>query len=260
MKVFISWSGPTSKHVAMALSDLITCTLPSARTWISLHDITAGENWSAKLWGGLAQTDLGVLCVTSYNVMAPWLLFEAGTLAHAGQDARVIPYLYGVKAAHIPLPLSIFQGVDSDYAGTFALLLRINDAGSSPFPHSQLQSRFADSYPMFEASLQQLWNLAWEEEKVMTEKTFLPEILSAVKSAQTTVAEFLRPIDGIPVSRFFEIIEELEDMAPDRVEARLSRVRACIVVDTPGTAAAQRWLDVAEAWLASGHSRHSRHA
>jgi hypothetical protein len=256
MKVFISWSGPTSKHVATALRDLVTNSLPNAETWTSLHDITAGESWSAKLWSGLAHTDVGVLCVTSYNVLAPWLLFEAGTLAHGSEETRVIPYLYGVEAAHIPLPLSLFQGVTSDHAGTFELLLRINDAGSEPIPHSKLRSRFDKSYPAFEASLQQLWNMTWDEEKVTAEKMFLPEILHAVKSVQSTVADFLRPIDGIPIPRFFEIIKELEDAEPDSVTARLEDARAAADADTPGATAAQRWLDVAESWLASGRSRH----
>jgi len=68
MKVFISWSGETSKAVATALYDWLPEVIQNGQPWISNHDIHLGEQ--------LPELKIGILCLTPDNLSAPWILFE----------------------------------------------------------------------------------------------------------------------------------------------------------------------------------------
>src|SRR4051812_6219646 len=81
LKVFISWSGERSKAVAEALKEWLPVIFQDLDAWVSSHDIKAGERWESEIGGQLETTDLGILCLTGDNLTAPWLLFEAGSLA-----------------------------------------------------------------------------------------------------------------------------------------------------------------------------------
>ena len=101
----------------------------------------------------LSASDLGILCLTKENLAAPWLLFEAGALAKHLEVAKVIPFRFQLKAEDVYPPLSMFQSVGDDKAGTLRLLQAINGQ-SKTLRDEQLTTVFEEFWwPSFQAAL-----------------------------------------------------------------------------------------------------------
>lgn len=150
MPVFISWSGDRSRHVASALSSLIERTIPDARAWMSQQSIHPGARWEDTLRRVLNTSQYGVLCLTPENLNAPWLLFEAGSIAKNVEKAHVVPYLLGVTPADLDAPLGLFQSVDADEEGTWRLLRDVSLTLPEPIAEAQLRTAFAAAWPDFD--------------------------------------------------------------------------------------------------------------
>ncbi|HEY5883908.1 MAG TPA: hypothetical protein VIT88_04435 [Pyrinomonadaceae bacterium] len=134
MKIFISWSGPRSKAVALKLRDWIPCVIQSADPSVSEHDIDAGARWGQELEVLLEGSRFGVICLTSGNLKAEWLHFEAGAISKTVVDKRtmVCPYLVDLDTSEIPPgPFTQFQAKRADKKGTFEVLRSINKACDS---------------------------------------------------------------------------------------------------------------------------------
>jgi hypothetical protein len=63
MKVFLSWSGDTSKAIASALHDWLRFVFPEVIWWMSDRDIQAGQRWADELDRQLEATNFGILCL-----------------------------------------------------------------------------------------------------------------------------------------------------------------------------------------------------
>jgi len=146
-RVFISWSGERSRHLALALRDLLPEVLQDLDTWMSENDIAAGARWGHELAEQLTTNRVGIICLTPENLLAPWLLFESGSLASSLSESRVIPYRLGLSAADVTFPLAQFQGVDADEAGTRKLLSSLNAAREGPMPEERLGRMFTRWWP-----------------------------------------------------------------------------------------------------------------
>lgn len=109
MNVFLSWSGPKSKQVAEALRNWLPGVLQAVRPYFSDEDLEPGRHWTPSLAAQLESTDVGLICMTSENLDAPWLMFETGALAKKLDTACVIPLLLDVEASDISGPLAQFQ-------------------------------------------------------------------------------------------------------------------------------------------------------
>jgi len=96
MKVFLSWSGESSKAAATALHTWLPTVLQTVRPYMSAESIDKGERWSVDISKQLEETHFGVICITPENIEAPWVLFEAGALSKSMEKARVSPLLFGV--------------------------------------------------------------------------------------------------------------------------------------------------------------------
>jgi hypothetical protein len=108
VKVFISWSGSKSKAVAALLRDELPAIVRAIKPFMSQHDILSGERWAKEIAQELDHTSFGVFCLTSENIGAPWLHFEAGALSKL--EGRVAGLLIGgLKPADFNNPLSQFQ-------------------------------------------------------------------------------------------------------------------------------------------------------
>jgi hypothetical protein len=156
MKVFISWSGPQSKHIAHALRIWLRSVIQSIDPWMSELDIGAGQRWGNELWKELQDSRFGVVCLTAENLQAPWMHFETGALAKAVEQ-RVCPYLYEIQPGIVQGPLSQFQMKKTDKTGTRELLQSINEASSSlnerALPIADLNEAFETWWPKLEAKL-----------------------------------------------------------------------------------------------------------
>ena len=109
MKVFISWSGSKSQHVAEALREWLPDVINSVEPFVSSEDIHAGARWQRELASQLDLSNFGIVCVTRENQAEPWLNFEAGALAKAVDVSRLIPLAIDLKPSDVELPLGEFQ-------------------------------------------------------------------------------------------------------------------------------------------------------
>ena len=128
MNVFISWSGPRSKTLALQLHEWVKAVVQRADPWMSERDIDAGQRWNDQISARLKDTHFGIICLTPENLSAPWLLFEAGALAKALDVARVVPVLLDLRKADLAFPLAQFQAVEADRDGFFSLVSALNRA------------------------------------------------------------------------------------------------------------------------------------
>jgi len=145
MKIFLSWSGETSKAVAEALRDWVPNVIQDAEPWVSTADIGAGAHWAIEIGQQLESASMGVICLTPSSLQAPWLLFEAGALSKSMTNSRVIPFLFDVQPEDLKGPLAQFQAVKADKDGTKRLLYTINQTRTEKdkaLSSSQLDKNF----------------------------------------------------------------------------------------------------------------------
>jgi len=152
MKVFISWSGEQSRHVAEYLRDWLKLIIQSVEPWLSASDIQPGARWNSDIAKELEASQFGILCMTPENLTSPWILFEAGALAKAIDKGRVCPYLIGVDYSGISGPLVQFQALKADKESTWKLVLAINSVAGK-LAESQLKATFDRFWPDLEEAL-----------------------------------------------------------------------------------------------------------
>lgn len=93
-KVFISWSRPYSKKIALALKYTLEKEIfrgTGLQCFVSDVDIASGEDWWNKIKKELKSSGMGILCVTKQNVKEPWIFFEGGALV--ANNVSTIPLL-----------------------------------------------------------------------------------------------------------------------------------------------------------------------
>jgi hypothetical protein len=74
MKVFISWSGASSKAVAASLRKHLPLILQGLDCFMSKHDLESGARWAQELAEELDESNFGILCLTHESLKSPWLL------------------------------------------------------------------------------------------------------------------------------------------------------------------------------------------
>lgn len=156
MRIFISWSGDTSKAVAQALREWIPNVIQAVRPWVSEVDLFPGERWSPTIAEKLEEIKSGIVCLTPENLNAPWIHFEAGAISKVS-DAILIPYLLSVEANQVPAgPLTQFQAVRADQEGTKNLLESINRRLSDGLSERQLAEQFEMWWPRLKEQLDEI--------------------------------------------------------------------------------------------------------
>lgn len=126
MKVFISWSGPLSHKVAIALKDWLPSVIQSIKPYVSSEDIYKGARWSTEIAKELAASTYGIICLTRDNLTAPWLNFEAGALAKALEKSYVAPFLFDLKPSDVEGPLEQFMFVLNEENDIYKMITDIN--------------------------------------------------------------------------------------------------------------------------------------
>ncbi|MFM0058712.1 TIR domain-containing protein [Paraburkholderia phytofirmans] len=155
MSVFISWSKPTAKSVAVELKHIVEMCLGAydVKAWMSDIDIPKGGRWSSEVAKQLEQTSVGIICVTRENLHEPWLYFEAGALSKSVAEAKVHPLLIGVDANSLPGPISQFQATLFDKRHMLDLLLTIaRDSTAKQIRESQVGERFERVWAALESA------------------------------------------------------------------------------------------------------------
>jgi hypothetical protein len=158
MRIFLSWSGVRSRIVAEALKDwLRDLFYPEIQPWLSSLDITAGARWEQELATALAESNLGILCITEESLRSPWLLFEAGALGKSLTTAALVPYLIELSPGVLPPPLQQFQTVEATRDGTLRLSQAVNgQLQETRRDRRDLERHFDQWWPRLEAVLTRL--------------------------------------------------------------------------------------------------------
>jgi hypothetical protein len=194
MDIFICWSGEASKKVAEGLRDLLSRVIQASKPFLSSEDIRKGQRWNAEISARLANTHFGVLCMTSANIQAPWIHFEAGALSKNIAVGRVTALLVDIKAAEMKEPLSQFQHTDTSHDEVFKL---ISDINASMDPDKQLRpdvvkDAFDQNWPKFETIISTSRDLLKKgpkpAPKARDNTDMLEEIVSVVRDIQKAVA------------------------------------------------------------------------
>lgn len=108
-RVFISWSGQTSKAIAGALKHCLKSLFPAGDFFMSDDEIMVGDRWGAVLDAELDRTDFGIVCATCASVASHWVLFEAGSLAKSKDSSHLCILLIDLPRESLPPPLQKFQ-------------------------------------------------------------------------------------------------------------------------------------------------------
>lgn len=152
MKLFISWSGEFSKKVAECLSIWIPTIIQTVDVFYSPDDIAKGENWSSRLSDELEQSNFGIVCLTSENVLAPWIHFEAGALSKVA-NSRVSAIMLGISPSDVKGPLARFQNTAFNREDFHRLFLSINSSHETPLKQAVLDHAFDNSWEKLERDI-----------------------------------------------------------------------------------------------------------
>ncbi len=182
MKVFISWSGDTSRRVAELLRDWIPDVIQTIEPFLTVRDMEKGTRWFSEISEELEGSDHGIICVTPDNKEAPWIHFEAGALAKKVGKSKVCPLLINLEPHDLKGPLVQLQ-VTRDTREEFLLLFRsLNREIDKPLADERLKTYFDRTWDPFEKELEEIkGSVPASEETIRTEDDKLNEILEYVR-------------------------------------------------------------------------------
>ena len=184
MKIFICWSQSRSKVMAEALRDWIPDVMQACEPWISSEDIDPGARWSSDLAKQLDEIQFGIICLTSENLNAPWIHFEAGAISKKLTDkTRVCPYLLDIEPTDVIGPLTQFQAIKADKEETRKLMAAINRAlDTQALPDDRFNRTFDANWPRLEGILKNIpENTQVVKQPARKEKDMIEEILRTVR-------------------------------------------------------------------------------
>lgn len=220
MKVFISWSGDYSREVAEKLSAWIPSVIQSVETFYSPNDIGKGENWSNRLSSELENCSFGIVCLTPENVSAPWIHFEAGSLAKL-MNSRLSSIMLGVNPSDIKGPLSRFQNTKFEQTDFFKLIQAINDFTDKPLPPNTLKKIFEIMWTELEKEVQPIIKKYGETPKKgdvqKSDHDAIQEILRIIRNMSTDSSS-VDTIHNNNFSPFNSVVIGITDFGPDPIK------------------------------------------
>lgn len=195
MKIFISWSGERSKKVAELLDDWIQCVIQAVDPWMSSKDIDRGALWFTEITDQLANTGIGIICLTKENKNKPWILFEAGALAKGLTSNRVCTFLIDLSPTDLENPLAQFNHTFSTKDSIWDLVRTINLSLKENALKENVLAKVFDTYwPQFETEFHSIIKSTPETE--ITTKRKDNDIMLDVLSTVRMLDKRLRTIEA----------------------------------------------------------------
>ncbi|MBL7966951.1 MAG: toll/interleukin-1 receptor domain-containing protein [Prolixibacteraceae bacterium] len=185
MKVFLSWSGERSRQVAELLDEWLQCVIQAVTPWMSSKDIDRGALWFSEITDQLANTGIGVICLTKENKIKPWILFEAGALAKGISSNRVCTLLIDLKPEEVKNPLAQFNHSKPNKNGIWELVRTINlSLKEDSLKESILEKVFNTYWEQFDTRFKEILKNTPENGEIETrsENDMLLEVLSSIRS------------------------------------------------------------------------------
>jgi hypothetical protein len=190
MKVFISWSGPTSQTIAQELREWLPLILPAVKPFITTTDIDKGARWAGEISRELELSHYGLTCLTTDNIASTWLAFEAGALSKP-LGSRIATLLFGLKHAEVPPPLNMSQGTLFNEIETRKL---VNDMNAAAPKEEQRNERELDKlFPLLWPQINEPVIKCLESDKTCTiaPKVDTAEILAEIMAMLRQQSEIL---------------------------------------------------------------------
>jgi hypothetical protein len=250
MRIFLSWSGGRSRAVALALREWLPLVLHYARPWMSDADIAAGQRWGAQIATGLTSSTYGIICCTNDNLSAPWLMFEAGALAHALADDAVCPLLLDVSFSDISGPLAQFQAKKSDAEGMLDLVAAINQKAEQPVPENRLRELFQALWPKLHSGLDAISATTATQSQARSQTEVLEELVASVRNlgrqvealaAEGSAPEFDYDAYDPPYQLEALVVEQIRELA--RAEVMRTSLRKVARQAGIKVGAAKKFID-----------------
>ena len=219
MKVFISWSGDRSKKVAELLDNWIQCVIQAVNPWMSSKDIDRGALWFTEITDQLANTSIGVVCLTKENKNKPWILFEAGALAKGLTSNRVCTFLIDLLATDLENPLAQFNHTFPNKESVWELVRTINlSLKEDALKESVLAKVFETYWPQFEKEFKEIISSTPETEVIVKRKDndIMLDVLTTVRMLDKRMRNIESNNDSS--NRTDNEIYRKERVSPDRAK------------------------------------------
>lgn len=212
MKVFISWSGETSREIAEVFRNWLPAVVQAVKPYYSPDDIEKGARWSTEISAELEASQVGLLCLTRENLNSPWLMFEAGALAKSMDKSRVVPMLFGLDPSDIVGPLLQFQAATFKEGEVRKLIKTINSSlGEEALESKVIDSVFEKWWPELEAKISEVMNSGCSatDTNLRSDREILEEILSLTRGASNRILQsekfgvdplLLKPVDDLELT------------------------------------------------------------
>jgi hypothetical protein len=226
MKVFISWSGDRSKRIAELLDDWIQCVIQAVNPWMSSKDIDRGALWFTEITDQLANTSIGIVCITKENRNKPWILFEAGALAKGLTSNRVCTFLIDLAATDLENPLAQFNHTFPTKESIWELVRTINlTLKENALKESVLLKVFDTYWPQFEKEFKEILTNTPETEVVAMRKD--NDIMLDVLSTVRMLDKRLRNIESTSESKLIsenELLIKRSRITPEQVQQSIKNL------------------------------------
>lgn len=190
-KVFISWSGNTSRRIGEALRDWIPAVLQLVEPYFTPNDIEKGARWSNDIAKELQTSQVGIFCLTKENLNSKWMLFEAGAISKNLQSSFVCPILFDVEFSDFDGPLTQFQMSKFSKPEILRLVKTINSAGDGEkLSDKILESVFEKWWGELESTIRQILKAPKNEtHEIRPDREILDEILSITRNINKTFSQ-----------------------------------------------------------------------
>ncbi len=131
--------------------------IQATEPYISTEDVDKGSIWFSEIGDTLAETNIGIICLTRSNKGNPWILFEAGALSKGLSKSRVWTFLVDLDFPDLEAPLSQFNGTKPTKEDVKKLLVSVNKTlEDKALPNDVLAESFEQWWPRFEQSFQKI--------------------------------------------------------------------------------------------------------
>ncbi|MDM8181768.1 TIR domain-containing protein [Marinobacter salarius] len=189
MKIFISWSGETSRKVAEAVREWLPTVLQTVKPYFTPSDIEKGTRWSSDIAQELDDSMAGIFCVTSQNLNSQWLMFEAGAISKKVDQSLVCPILIGLDNSDINGPLTQFQTTLFEKSDFRRLVSDLNKANkSNVLEEGVLNTVFEKFWPELEAKVKGIVEASGDENGAATDLRSDRELLEEVLDLSRALA------------------------------------------------------------------------
>ena len=157
IKVYIAWSGETSKEVASILKSWLPLMNSHIEVFVSGTDVPLGADWRDNLLQTRAACDCAIFCCTQDNISSPWLCFEAGQMSAAEKHLYFMMFDTLPVQIKTPTPLRMFPFFTFEKEGLRSVAYDLNRlCGKWQIPPETFDPMFDGLYPTVKKMLAQV--------------------------------------------------------------------------------------------------------